>query len=109
MKKGIVYKKRIRIRRDAELVNIDGTVLLWGKFRQKFFEDIDKKEMRGEKIGKRTFILNKGDPHKEKKLFWDPNTGFDSENSDDEAVKYARTERIYKSERDLRTGTDVYL
>jgi hypothetical protein len=53
--------------------------------------------------------LNKGDPNKEKKLFWDPNTGFDSENSEDEAVKYARTERIYKNERNLRTGNDVYL
>jgi hypothetical protein len=65
--------------------------------------------MKGETIGKRTFILNKGDPNKEKRLFWDPNTGFDSENSDDEAVKYARTERIYKIERNLRTGTEVYL
>lgn len=109
MQKGIVVKKRIRNRKDAEVVNIDGKELLWGKFRQKFFDDLDKKEMRGEKIGKRSFILNKGDPNKEKKLFWDPNTGFDSENSDDEAVKYARTERIYKSERDLRTGTNVYL
>ena len=109
MKKGIAIKKRIRIKKDAELVNIDGKELLWGKFRQKFFDDLDKREMRGETIVKRSFILNKGDPNKEKKLFWDPNTGFDSENSEDEAVKYARTERIYKNERNLRTGNDVYL
>lgn len=109
MKKGMAPKKRIRLRRDSEIVNIDGKEVTWGIFRQKFFDDLDKKEMRGEKIGKRVFILNKGDPNKEKKLFWDPNVGFDSENSDDEAVKYARAERFYKNERNLKNGTEVYL
>ena len=99
MKKGIVPKKRIRIRRDTEEVNIDGKIDAWGNFTKKFFKELDKKEMKGEKIEKRTFILNKGDPDKEKKLFWDPNVGFDSENSDDERVKYARAERFYKIER----------
>jgi hypothetical protein len=33
MKKGIVIKKKIHVRRDAEPVNIDGRDLLWGKFR----------------------------------------------------------------------------
>lgn len=90
-------------------MNVDGKEMMWGKFTAKFFDGLDKKEMRGEKIGKETFILNKGDPNKEKRLFWDPNIGFDSENSEDEAVKYARTERFYKAERNQRTGTDVYL
>lgn len=109
MQRGPVYKKKMRIRRENELVNIDGKDMMWGKFTAKFFEGLDQREMRGEKIGKETFLLNKGDRNKEKRLFWDPNLGFDSENSEDEGVKYARTERFYKTERNQRTGTDVYL
>lgn len=52
MRKGIVYKKRIRHRKDNEIVNINGKDIAWGAFKTKFFDTLDKKEVRGEKIGK---------------------------------------------------------
>ncbi len=47
--------------------------------------------------------MNKGDLHKEKKLYWSVNTGFHSENSDDEMTNFNRVQRLAKH------GKDIYL
>jgi hypothetical protein len=45
------------------------------------------------------FILNQGDPMREKKLLWNEGFGFNSENSADEKVKYSRAERALVRDR----------
>ena len=51
--------------------------------------------MKGKPITQKDFILNLGDPNKEKFLFWGKDIGFNSEHSNDENTKYQRAERFY--------------
>ena len=92
-------KKKIRQRKPDEVVNIDGKKLKWGEFNKKFYEDIEKRITAGEDVKHREFLMNLGDPLKEKKLIWNSRLGFNSENSEDETVKYNRAERILLRDR----------
>lgn len=49
-------------------------------------------------------MLNQGDPLREKRLLWNSRLGFVSDNSEDEAVKYARSERFLIKERKAKHG-----
>ena len=54
-------KKRL----NNEKVNIDGKIKRWGQFKKEFLEDAKMKGLESHK-----FILNKGDPLREKALLW---------------------------------------
>jgi hypothetical protein len=44
LKSGVVFKKKIRTRKDNEIFDIDGKKQKWGDFKNKFFKSIDEKE-----------------------------------------------------------------
>ena len=54
-------------------------------------------------------MLNKGDMRKEKLLIWNINTGFMSENSDDENTNYSRVERHFIEDLRKKHGNKPYL
>ena len=58
--------KKPKRRKDQDLVHIDGKQTTWGDFKKKFSEDVQRRQ----KKGAFTFTMNKGDPDKEKKLYW---------------------------------------
>lgn len=86
-------KKIFKERKPADRVNIDGKDHKWGDFVNKTYAEYQDKANKGEIITENEFIMNKGDPKKEKLLFWNYKTGFISENSDDELTSYKRLER----------------
>jgi hypothetical protein len=53
--------------------------------------------------------LNKGVRDNEKNLYWSKNLGFHSDNSEDERIKYKRTERFYIYDRQKKYGRNVFL
>ena len=54
-------------------------------------------------------MLNKGNQQKEKNLYWDKRSGFRSDDSDDEGVKFDRFKRFHDKEQKLIHGSEPYL
>ena len=77
--------KKPKARKNADMVDIDGRIQRWEDFTRTFLNS--NKAKRG---GTATFILKKGNPEREKQLTWNKNTGFVSDDSNDEEVRFAR-------------------
>ena len=95
LQKTVPQKRKIKLRKPEEVVNIDGKKIKWGDFNKKFYEDIERKLKNGEEVQRHEFLMNLNDPLKEKRLIWTSRLGFLSENSEDDEVKYKRQERQF--------------
>ena len=48
-----------KLRKDKEIVDIDGKKQEWGKFKEYWIEDVSAKTSKGQLIKRQTFIMNK--------------------------------------------------
>lgn len=74
-------------------MNVNGKDVKWGDFKRRVRRESEKNP------GNKTFILNKGDPEKEKVLHYHMDLGFYSDNSEDMTTKLRRYERQMIEER----------
>ena len=103
-------KKKIRVRKDDEEVQINYENVTWGQFKRRFEEDMNNKFKLGDPIPpSMVWLLNKGDRQKEKQLYWSKAYGFHSDNSEDERMRYRRAERFYIYDRQKKYGRHVFL
>ena len=77
-------------RLDSDVVNIDGKNVRWGHFKKKWLEEARTKQQPNNK-----WLINKGNEKTEKQLHWDHRSGFRSDDSDDEVVKFDRFKRFH--------------
>ena len=98
--------KKKKLRKDKDIVDIDGKKQEWGKFKESWIEDVSARTSKGQLIKRQTFIMNK-DKENEKLLKWHYKNGYNSEDSDDPYVKQNSAKRQWHRKMEEDHGKDT--